>query len=48
MGKTMIRRLGSPALCLLITATPGLAHDVGRFDPAPCAPGQQQVMVRGP
>jgi hypothetical protein len=47
MGKTMIRRLGSPALCLLITATPGLAHDVGRFDPAPCEPGQLQVMVLG-
>jgi hypothetical protein len=43
----MTRSKLPPAVCLLLTATTGLATETGRFDPAPCEPGQLQVMVVG-
>lgn len=33
--------------CLLFTGTHLQAHDVGRFDPPTCEPGQLQVMILG-
>lgn len=43
----MSRRAILPTICLLLTSIAGSAHEVGRFDPAPCEPGQLQVMLLG-
>lgn len=42
---TRARMLSAMALMTLASAVP--AHDGGRFDPAPCEPGQLQVMILG-